>query len=176
MRLVVTGQTSDGKSVVVSDRGVEPIELGLLPGTGFHRLWGGNSPPLLPTDGSPPDATGYFPPPGGYRFGFFTMGPESMPLPEYFDLEEGMEELDRRLPGLSEVMDPDHPGMHTTDTVDVDLIISGEIWLELDDGKEVNLQAGDTVVLNGTRHSWHNRSDEPCVVFSVFLGAERSSP
>ena len=54
--------------------------------------------------------------------------------------------------------------MHTTDTVDFDVVVSGEIWLELDDGAEVKLEAGDCVVQNGTRHSWHNRSSEPCVL------------
>ena len=38
-RLVVTGQTADGKSVFVSDAQVEPITLSLLPGAAFHRLW-----------------------------------------------------------------------------------------------------------------------------------------
>ena len=39
---------------------------------------------------------------------------------------------------MADVMEPDHPGMHTTDTIDVDLVISGEVWLELDDsGKEL---------------------------------------
>ena len=28
----------------------------------------------------------------------------------------------------------DHPGMDTTDTVDFGVLLSGEIWLELDDG------------------------------------------
>jgi uncharacterized cupin superfamily protein len=31
--------------------------------------------------------------------------------------------------------------MHTTDTVDFDVVISGEVYLELDDGSEV-LQSG----------------------------------
>ena len=30
-----------------------------------------------------------------------------------------------------------NPGMHTTDTVDFDVVVSGEVYLELDDGAEV---------------------------------------
>ena len=63
-----------------------------------------------------------------------------------------------KLPGLIDVLEPNHPGMHTTDTVDFDIVISGEVYLELDDGEEVLLKAGDCVVQNGTRHAWHNRA------------------
>jgi quercetin dioxygenase-like cupin family protein len=87
------------------------------------------------------------------------------------DIGAAIGELQRRLPGLADVMEPDHPGMHTTDTVDLDLVISGEIWLELDDGEEVHLRTGDCVIQNGTRHAWHNRSSEPAVMFGALLGA-----
>jgi hypothetical protein len=173
-RLVVTGQTADGKSVFVSDAAVDPIEVSLLPGSQFHRLWGNDAPPSLPTDGSPPPFPRYFPPPGGFRFGFFTLGPESSQLPEDFDLVAALEEFDQVLPGLAEVMEPDMPGMHTTDTVDVDFVVSGEVWLELDEGAELHLSAGDSVIQNGTRHIWHNRTEEPCVIFVALLGAKRA--
>ena len=51
------------------------------------------------------------------------------------------------------------PGMHTTATIDFEVVLDGEIWLELDDGVEVHLRAGDTVVQNGTRHAWRNHGD-----------------
>ncbi len=57
---------------------------------------------------------------------------------------------------MIEVLEPDHPGMHTTDTMDFDVIVSGEVYLELDDGAEVLLKAGDCVIQNGTRHASHN--------------------
>jgi len=175
MRCVVTGQTADGTSVVVADDQVEPISVSLLPGTEFHRLWGADTPPTLPTDGTATAQHGYFPPPGGYRFGFFTLGPDSVAMPEDLDVEAALVELGTKLPGLAEVMEPDHPGMHTTDTVDLDLVVSGEVWLELDHGEEVHLRAGDCVVQNGTRHAWHNRTSEPAVIFVTLLGAPRSA-
>jgi mannose-6-phosphate isomerase-like protein (cupin superfamily) len=175
MRCVVTGQKKNGKSVIVADNQVEPTAVSLLPGTEFHQLWGSNTPPTLPTDGTMPVRDGYFPPPGGYRFGFFTLGPDSVAMPADLDLEAALVELGAKLPGLAEVMEPDHPGMHTTDTVDLDLVVSGEVWLELDDGEEVHLRTGDSVVQNGTRHAWHNRTSEPAVLFVTLLGAARSS-
>ena len=63
--------------------------------------------------------------------------------------------------------------MHTTDMVDYATILSGEVWLVLDDGVEVHLTPGDCVVQNGTQHAWHNRNPEPCVFVGVAVGAER---
>jgi len=63
--------------------------------------------------------------------------------------------------------------MHTTDTVDYDIILSGEIWMEVDDGLEVHLKAGDCVIQNGTRHAWRNKSSENCVMATVMVGAKR---
>jgi quercetin dioxygenase-like cupin family protein len=70
-------------------------------------------------------------------------------------------------------MEADHPGMHTTDTIDFIYVVSGEVWLELDDGQEVHLRPGDTVVQNGTRHAWHNRGSDPCQMVGVLVGAHR---
>jgi quercetin dioxygenase-like cupin family protein len=60
--------------------------------------------------------------------------------------------------------------MHTTHTVDYIVIISGQLWLILDDG-EVELNVGDTVVQRGVAHRWENRADVPCFAASVMIGA-----
>jgi cupin len=173
MRCVVTGEDGAGRSVIVSDGDVEPIHLALLPGAEFYRVWGGDHPPRLPTDGTPPSQPGYFPPPGGYRFGFFSLTPRSMSLPDDLDVTDALAEFREKLPGMAEVMEVDPVGMHTTDTVDFILVTAGECWLELDDGAEVRLGVGDCVVQNGTRHAWRNRSEAPCVLFAALLGATR---
>jgi mannose-6-phosphate isomerase-like protein (cupin superfamily) len=171
IRRVVTGKTPEGKSVFVTDEQVDAITVDLLPGAEFHRMWGANDLVNLPSDGRQPEAGGYFPPANGFRFGFFTIGPDSVTLPAGLDIGAALQELNEKLPGLADVMEPTNPGMHTTDTVDFDLVISGEVWLELDDGAEVLLGAGDCVIQNGTRHAWRNRSDEPCVIAVALLGA-----
>jgi quercetin dioxygenase-like cupin family protein len=96
-----------------------------------------------------------------------------MAAPTITDLTAAFAELHQKLPGLAEVLEPDDSGMHTTDTVDFDVVISGEIYLEQDDGSEVLLKAGDCVVQNGTRHAWRNRSAANCVVAVTLLGASR---
>jgi quercetin dioxygenase-like cupin family protein len=173
VRRVVTGHTSEGKATVASDVQVPAITLDLLPGTEFHRLWGADEAPTFPDDGSPRPAHAYFPPVGGFRFGLFTVAPQSMASQKDLDMQLALAELERKLPGLAVHMEPDNPGMHTTNTVDFEYVISGEVWLELDDGKEVRLQAGDTVVQNGTRHAWRNKRDESCRLVVCLIGAHR---
>ncbi len=56
-----------------------------------------------------------------------------------------------------------HPYMQKTHTLDFALIIEGEVTLVLD-LEEVNLSAGDSVVLRGANHAWSNRSDKPCLI------------
>jgi quercetin dioxygenase-like cupin family protein len=72
-------------------------------------------------------------------------------------------------------MEPDDPGMHTTDTIDLEVILRGEVILELDDGAERLLRAGDTVVQNGTRHRWRNPGPEPALMAVLMLGARRAA-
>jgi mannose-6-phosphate isomerase-like protein (cupin superfamily) len=170
---VVTGQTPDGKSVFVSDEQVDPITLALLPGYEFHRVWASDEAPMLPTGGQMPSAPAYFPPPAGYRFGFFTVPPAGVDIPPDLDLNAALAEMETQLPGMAAHMEPDNPGMHTTDTVDFEVVLSGEVICELDDGAEVTLKQGDTFVQNGTRHRWRNPGAEPAVLFVALLGAER---
>lgn len=63
--------------------------------------------------------------------------------------------------------------MHTTDSIDYGVVISGEVYLELDDGVEVLLKPEDCVVQNGTRHAWRNRGSVPCLMAFVMIGATR---
>lgn len=174
IRRVVTGTDRRGKSVFVSDGPAEATTLSMMPGFEFTSLWGADEVVSLPFDGTRPDAPAYFPPTGGFRFGFVTIPPETTRPPTDTDLGRGLAELEEKLPGLAAHMEPDNPGMHTTDTVDLDLVVSGEVTLELDDGAAVHLEAGDCVVQNGTRHAWRNRSSAPCVLAVAIVGATRA--
>jgi mannose-6-phosphate isomerase-like protein (cupin superfamily) len=172
-RRVVTGTDQNGKAVVTSNEEIEPVMVSLMPGLEFGLAWGADDTVTLPTDGTSADAPAYFPPERGFRFAFVTIPPESTPAAPPDDLAHAMAEIEEKLPGLLDHIEPDHPGMHTTDTIDFDVVLSGEIWLELDDGAEVKLETGDCVVQNGTRHSWHNRSSQPCVLAVALVGARR---
>jgi mannose-6-phosphate isomerase-like protein (cupin superfamily) len=175
VRRVVTGHSADGRAVFASDEEVEPVTTGLMPGTEFHLLWGGDEPPTFPDDGSRPASSTYFPKVGGFRFGWFTLPPAGTDPSADVDIAAELTRLGEQLPGLMDHMEPDDPGMHTTDTIDFEVVLSGEVVLELDDGAEKVLRTGDTVVQNGTRHRWHNRSTEPATLAVFIVGAHRTS-
>ena len=172
VRRVVTGHDANGNAVFVSDEQVAPIVPDLLPGNEFHRLWGGDAAPHFPDDGTRPDAPLYFPPIGGFRFGLFTIPPDGgAGAPPDLDFEAAMADFEVKLPGLAGHMEPADPGMHTTATVDFEVVLSGLVSLELDNGVKVDLAQGDTVVQNGTRHRWSNAGSVPAVLAVFICGA-----
>jgi quercetin dioxygenase-like cupin family protein len=172
VRRVVTGHDSDGHAVFVSDSLVEPVTSPLSPSSAFHLLWGGDEAPHYPNDGTRPEPTTFFPPLGGYRFLFFAVPPDGEQPSTAVDVPAALADLDAALPGLFQYNETDAPGMHTTATVDFEVVLSGEVTLELDDGASVHLHPGDTVVQNGTRHRWGNPTNYPATV-AVFMSGAR---
>jgi len=154
---------------------VAPVTLALLPGSEFHRLWGSDVTCSFPDDGARGGMERYFPPVGGFRVGFFTIPPDGgAGAPADLDIEAALAEIDEKLPGLAEHLEPGEPGMHTTATVDFGVVLSGQATLELDDGATVALNPGDTYIQNGTRHRWSNRGEVPAVVAVALVGAEHA--
>jgi len=175
VRRVVTGHDASGKSVFVSDETVGPVETTMLPQFQAHLLWGGDKTPQFPDDGTMPEWHTYFPPIGGFRFGIFSVLPDGTSAPEDLDMDAAVADVEAILPGLLRYMDPSDPGMHTTDTIDFEVVLEGTIVLELDDGAEVTLHPGDTVVQNGTRHRWRNPGDTPARLALFICGASHSN-
>jgi mannose-6-phosphate isomerase-like protein (cupin superfamily) len=173
VRRVVTGHDASGKAVFASDIEVDPLTVTLMPGAEFHRLWGADQAPTFPDDGGATAQPDYFPPVGGYRFGLFTLPPATGQVAAGVEVEAALAEMEEKLPGLASYTEPDNPGMHTTDTIDFEVVLSGQVVLELDDGAETVLRPGDTVVQNGTRHRWSNRGSEPAVLAVFITGAHR---
>jgi mannose-6-phosphate isomerase-like protein (cupin superfamily) len=175
VRRVVTGHDSSGKSVFVSDEAVAPVEPMLMPGFLNHPLWGGDQAPHFPDDGSMPHWHAYFPPVGGFRFAILTFPPLSAMEDLDIDGEAAIADAEEKLPGMLGYMDPTDPGMHTTDTIDFEVVLEGTVVLELDDGAEVTLKPGDTVVQNGTRHRWKNPGDTPARMALFICGAHHAN-
>ena len=174
IRRVVTGHSGDGRAIVASDSVIEGFRPQLFPSMEFHALWGGDQAPTYPDDGAPLPHQSWFPPVGGFRFLAVTLPPASDEAPEIADEATAMAELEAFAPGLLAVMEPDTLGMHTTDSIDFIYVISGEVILALDDGAEVHLAAGHTIVQSGTRHAWRNPGQEPCRLIAVQIGANRA--
>lgn len=143
IRRVVTGHDWQGKARVVDDRDVEPITSELMPGFAAYRLWGRDERPTFPDDGWPRRAAAYFPPRDGSRFMINTVAPGELVPPPDLDVPAALAELERQMPGAMAAMEPDAPGMHTTDSIDYVLVVSGEATLELDDSEQTVLQAAE---------------------------------
>jgi len=62
----------------------------------------------------------------------------------------------------------DDPLMHKSDTVDYIIILKGEIYAVMEED-ETLLKEGDVLIQRGTNHSWHNRSDEPCLLAAILI-------
>jgi quercetin dioxygenase-like cupin family protein len=57
---------------------------------------------------------------------------------------------------------------HHTDTLDLQIVVSGSIDLVLDDGAH-RLEQGDLAVLTGVDHAWRTGA-EPCRLTAVLIG------
>lgn len=66
-------------------------------------------------------------------------------------------------------------GAHATDSIDVNFILSGQAVFQLEDGTEKVLEQGESIVVNGNSHTWHNRHDQPTQVLSLIFGARRAA-
>ena len=115
-------------------------------------------------------ARSLFPPAGGVRVSVAEF-PPGMGKTEARETGANADALDALLTtdGSADAPPP-NPGPHATDTADIGVVISGEVWLELDDGAERRIGPGDIVFQMGTVHTWHNRTSEPCVVAMVVFG------
>ena len=147
-RRIVTGHTSDGRSVVLEDAPVPHVRA--LPGARFDEVWSVDSTPAAlglapagePTSNAPQIALG-------------TGAGNLIRVIEFAPASEG----GRRSP------------MHRTRTIDYGIVLEGEIVLILSDS-EVSLRAGDVVIQRGTDHAWENRSGRPAKMAFVLIDAE----
>jgi quercetin dioxygenase-like cupin family protein len=60
--------------------------------------------------------------------------------------------------------------VHYTPTLDMLVVLDGEVWLELDGGQEVHLKKGDFAIQNGTRHAWRNHGTKTAEVAVAVVG------
>jgi len=182
MRRVVMGENKAGKSVVLSDdeapRRVDFKMEGSKVYNYISEIWATDDVPTLPVKGGDLTATmdAFVPPPGGTRCRVLWAPTEKM-IAEIQKVasEHGTDffkEFNRQAPGFEDTLDPE-TGMHITNTIDYGYFVSGQIDLELDDGVEVHFKAGDSYVLQGTVHAWHNRYDEPCVWVVFMIGTHK---
>jgi hypothetical protein len=180
MRRIVTGHSAEGHSIFLSD-GEPPrrIKINNLPGLEQTEIWATPNIPALPTDEKDPTLSllSLVPSPGETRFRIvrFPSALETARAAETgIDQEALAREYLEKAPGLAEAHEPDGSGRHRTQTVDYGIVLSGRIWLELDNGMKKKLEEGDCVIQNGTRHAWRNEFEEPCLMAFIMIGSKPS--
>ncbi|MEH2419545.1 MAG: cupin domain-containing protein [Nostoc sp.] len=60
---------------------------------------------------------------------------------------------------------------HRTETLDYDVVLAGEIDLELEGSETVHLKTGDSVIVRGATHAWINRGSVPAVLVFIMTDA-----
>lgn len=164
-KLVVTGESEDGRCHAnIQDITYAPMGGGFW----FANLWGADEPPGFPNDGAPQSYAGVFPAAGGYRFLLMCI----LPGERRSAAADGMiDELSRAAGGV----DPfagEAPGMHRSDTVDLGIVLSGRLNLELPGGEVIELSPGDSFIQNGTDHQWSNPGEIPVTVAVAIIGGQ----
>ncbi|MDB3856342.1 cupin domain-containing protein [Halieaceae bacterium] len=165
MRRIITGVDDNGKAVFTRDDNTPHVlRMGNFE---MGELWYSETPDKI--DRAQGDAAaayvGAIPDPGRVLMRYVVFPPESE--------REQDEHGKNRVMSSDFVLEESDPGMHTTETVDYGFLIDGELVLELDDGAELTMKAGDAYVQNGTRHAWRNRSNKNAVLGVVMIGAQR---
>jgi mannose-6-phosphate isomerase-like protein (cupin superfamily) len=168
---VVARVDENGKSVVAEESMLQPRTAKMMPGVEFYKVWGSDEVPSAPVTELAPVHDPFFPAAGGSRWLIAVFPPDSSAMEADISAEELEADAERALPGLMGVFEPDNPGFHSTVSIDYNIVIEGELYLEFDDGVEVAPPAGTCVVQNGNRHCWHNRGDVPAKMVSILLGA-----
>lgn len=174
IRRIVTGHDEHGASMVALD-GAAPRSDAFVHIRGMmsRLIWATAPLPTLPFDATDPTVSvkSIVPPQSGTRFLVVTFPPDSVFFAPDFDPAAATAENLAISPGLAELFEAD--GMHATPTIDYGIVLDGEIWLELDDGRAELLHQHDVIVQNGTRHAWRNKSDRSATLAFILIGAAR---
>jgi mannose-6-phosphate isomerase-like protein (cupin superfamily) len=169
-RRVVTGLVAEGRSIIVSD-GPSPGR-NEVAGRVWEELWGFDRLPAALDQPADPVAVDTFrltPGPHHIACRVFALRPEgAAPL----SAEQDAAWYGRFDYAETEIPPEDDRWMHRTPTVDIIVIVSGELELELDGGEVVRLKAGDSVIQRGTMHTWRTVSREPALAVAFMVRAE----
>jgi hypothetical protein len=170
MRRVVTGHDVDGKAVMVADEEA-PRSWRRPSGLGPSLCWVTDAMPVDNvghSDGGDQDI-GIPPPPHGSVFRLVAFRREGDDLDHADPTGQEMCKAAGAIVKDDEGLTARHSGMHTTNTTDDAVMLSGGIDMLVDED-EVHLQAGD-VVQRSTSHAWANRGTEPCRIAFILIDA-----
>jgi mannose-6-phosphate isomerase-like protein (cupin superfamily) len=171
IRRFVTGHDGKGKAVVtINDLAPNATEIKGWPGLCVTELWVTSEMPVDNVGKTDQAARPmrHDPTPNGTIFRVVEIPPESSGTP--IDAKAAFEALgSANRPTAKD--SSKHPSMHKTNSVDYLVVMSGEMWMVMEEG-EVLLRAGDCIIQRGTNHAWVNRSGRPCLLAAVLIDAK----
>jgi mannose-6-phosphate isomerase-like protein (cupin superfamily) len=173
IRTVVTGHDEKGRSIFLSDEIAGPESPNVYipkhdPNVCLTNIWTFDRVPAdLDPSGTEARPFTLKPRTGGAIFRCLEIPPESMR--RYDGIDKYFAGMDAGN-ALAQGEKKKHPAMHKTQTIDVLVILEGEIWLILDEG-EVLLRQGDCIVQRATNHAWSNRTEKPCLLGLILVDA-----
>jgi Cupin domain len=171
VRRIVTGHNERSKAVIITD-GEPPnvIELKAVPGTVFHEIWNTNASPAPIDNGEDPTLRKLqlHPTPQGSIIRVVDIPPDAMVNSISNEaIAAGFAQIGAES-SATQQSDSPHKLMHRTETIDYGILLSGELWLVLDE-EETRLSPGDIVIQRGTNHAWSNRTDETARMLFILL-------
>jgi len=171
IRRIITGTDAQGRSRIVEDGPTPAVRtVAERPGYQVCNLWA--------TEGSParidgPDLVGelngVLPPKNGTVVRIIDIPPEPKDPAER---ERAMKASFGKLfaDADHQPRPGQHPGMHTTTTIDYAILLSGELVALMDEG-EATMYPGDILIQRGTNHGWCNRSDQTARIAFILIDA-----
>ena len=164
---IVTGHKADGTSCFLHEGDAESAVEQIGRGLRFYELWETDGP--LALNMGDEDAGrrpfSHHPPQGGTRFRIVEF------LPDAEHSEDRIAADFASMDVVQQVGNREDPTMHRNETVDYNIILSGEIYAVTEEGERL-LRPGDVIIQRGTAHTWRNRSAHPCVFASIMVSAE----
>lgn len=176
-RRVVTGFQKDGRSTFIDDGDIAPLgEDPDWPARGVTQIWNIDTVPasnegnVLSEDVATP---GILPGPGGVSYIIMHIPPESeleaMPADQR---ERATIPSARTFDGAYELDTSQGYGMHGTNTLDLCIVLQGEVTFIVDDA-ETTLKPFDMIIDRGANHAWVNRGQETCLVACAVIDTEK---
>ncbi|QIB64920.1 cupin domain-containing protein [Kineobactrum salinum] len=171
VKRVVTGLNGKGQSTVAIDGPAKnTLEVPGWPGAYISELWTTNE---MPVNNNIPGDLGdrpiqHDPVDCGSIFRVVEIPPEKS-LDQKIDIDSAFQSIGSA--NVPEATDrTKHASMHFTNSIDYLVVISGEMYMLMEDG-EVLLRQGDCIVQKGTKHAWLNKGDVPCILAAVLVDA-----
>jgi hypothetical protein len=159
LKFMVAAPDSSGRDVFTDiDTVARHVDPGIIETIFF---WGFPNTPQLPGDigGVPAD------------IGFAEKGESKIGLICFPPHSAGKLDLAATMGEGSLVVHDEDPAMHKSDTVDIEIVISGKVDIELESGETRTLVPGSCLIMGGVMHAWKNHYDEACIFAIVVTGA-----